>query len=54
MFDTAHSLRKELIQDVPPNDLEVCIRVLTQIRKRAEQEESARNGRARMTGKGQA
>ena len=52
MFSTAHLLRNELIQDVPQEDLEVCIRVLTQIRKRAEQgDESARNGRARVTGK---
>jgi MarR family transcriptional regulator for hemolysin len=45
IFSTAHVLRNELIQDVPLDDLETCIRVLTQIRHRAEQpadEESAR------------
>jgi MarR family transcriptional regulator for hemolysin len=50
MFNTAHILRTELIQDVPPNDLEVCIRVLGQIRKRAELNESASNGHARVAG----
>ncbi|MGI9087228.1 MAG: MarR family winged helix-turn-helix transcriptional regulator [Chthoniobacterales bacterium] len=40
MFSTAHVLRNELVQDVPPDDLEVCIRVLGQIRKRAEQDEA--------------
>src|ERR1700709_722150 len=46
IFSTAHVLRNELVQDVPPDDLDVCIRVLTQIRQRAEQEEgSTRNGR---------
>jgi MarR family transcriptional regulator, transcriptional regulator for hemolysin len=45
IFSTAHVLRNELVQDVPPDDLDVCIRVLTQIRQRAEQEEaSTRNG----------
>jgi MarR family transcriptional regulator for hemolysin len=37
IFNTAHGLRHELIDDVPANDLEACIRVLTQIRKRAEE-----------------
>ena len=36
IFNTAHGLRHELIDDVPVDDLEACIRVLTQIRKRAE------------------
>ncbi|MEY2489127.1 MAG: MarR family transcriptional regulator, transcriptional regulator for hemolysin [Verrucomicrobiota bacterium] len=37
IFDAAHGLRHELIEDVPPHDLEACIRVLTQIRAKAEQ-----------------
>lgn len=37
IFNTAHGLRHELISDIPPDDLEVCIRVLTQIQKRAEE-----------------
>lgn len=36
IFNTAHGLRHELIEDVPTHDLEACIRVLTQIRKKAE------------------
>jgi MarR family transcriptional regulator for hemolysin len=36
IFNTAHGLRHELIEDVPADDLEACIRVLTQIRKKAE------------------
>lgn len=44
IFDTAHGLRHELIEDVPADDLEACIRVLTQIREKAEQPGS-RNGR---------
>ena len=46
IFDTAHGLRHELIEDVPPDDLEACIRVLTQIRKKAEEPPaSAKNSR---------
>jgi MarR family transcriptional regulator for hemolysin len=46
IFNTAHGLRHELIEDVPPHDLEACIRVLTQIRKKAEEPAaSAKNGR---------
>ena len=37
IFNTAHGLRHELIEDVPPDDLEACIRVLTRIRKKAEE-----------------
>ncbi len=52
MFSTAHALRNELIQDVAQVDLEVCIRVLTQIRNRAEEEEkSGRNGSRSAGGK---
>jgi MarR family transcriptional regulator for hemolysin len=36
IFNAAHGLRHELIEDVPPDDLEACIRVLTRIRKKAE------------------
>jgi MarR family transcriptional regulator for hemolysin len=47
IFNTAHGLRHELIDDVPANDLEACVRVLTQIRKRAEEPAAAsKNARA--------
>jgi MarR family transcriptional regulator, transcriptional regulator for hemolysin len=47
IFNTAHCLRHELIEDVPPSDLEACIRVLTRIRKKAEEPAaSGKNGRA--------
>ena len=46
IFNTAHGLRHELIEDISPNDLEACIRVLTQIRKKAEEPAaSTKNGR---------
>lgn len=52
IFNTAHGLRHELIEDVPPDDLEACIRVLTQIRKKAEGPAvSAKNGRASSNGR---
>ncbi len=53
IFSAAHVLRNELIDDVPQDDLEICIRVLTQIRERAEREEEAgvRNGRPSLTRK---
>ena len=38
IFSAAHQLRNELIQDVPKQDLKTCMRVLTQIRAQAEQE----------------
>jgi MarR family transcriptional regulator for hemolysin len=45
IFNTAHDLRKELIQDISQRDLETCIRVLGQIRAKAEQPaNSAQNG----------
>ncbi len=48
IFNTAKGLRHELIEDVPANDLEACIRVLTQIRKKAEEPVVvAKNGRAK-------
>jgi MarR family transcriptional regulator for hemolysin len=37
IFNTAHDLRRELIADIPQRDLETCIRVLGQIRAKAEQ-----------------
>jgi MarR family transcriptional regulator for hemolysin len=37
IFNTAHDLRSELIEDIPQRDLETCIRVLTRIRQKAEQ-----------------
>jgi MarR family transcriptional regulator for hemolysin len=52
IFNTAHGLRHELINDVPANDLEACIRVLTQIRKRAEEPAVAgKNGRLAANGR---
>ncbi|HEV8184866.1 MAG TPA: MarR family transcriptional regulator [Chthoniobacterales bacterium] len=36
IFSAAHQLRDELIEDVPPRDLETCMRVLARIRERAE------------------
>src|SRR6476659_8934047 len=37
IFNTAHDLRTELIEDIPQPDLETCMRVLTRIREKAEQ-----------------
>jgi MarR family transcriptional regulator for hemolysin len=37
IFNAAHDLRKELIEDIPRRDLETCIRVLGQIKEKAEQ-----------------
>lgn len=36
IFNTAHDLRAELIEDIPQGDLETCIRVLARIREKAE------------------
>jgi MarR family transcriptional regulator, transcriptional regulator for hemolysin len=36
IFNTAHDLRAELIEDIPQGELETCIRVLTRIRDKAE------------------
>ncbi len=53
IFNTAHGLRHELIEDIPPHDLEACVRVLTQIRKKAEEPapgaKDARGGNGRRT-----
>jgi MarR family transcriptional regulator for hemolysin len=37
IFNTAHDLRTELIEDISQRDLETCMRVLTRIREQAEQ-----------------
>jgi MarR family transcriptional regulator for hemolysin len=50
IFNTAHDLRKELIEDIPQRDLETCIRVLGQIRAKAEQPANgAQNGHQELT-----
>ena len=47
IFDTARQLRHELIATVPKRDLETCMRVLTEIRERAEATDvPMKNGRA--------
>lgn len=38
IFSAAHELRDELLEGVPARDLEICMRVLTRIRERAEAE----------------
>lgn len=45
IFDTAHDLREELLNDVPKRDIQACMRVLTHIRKKAEHPNG--NGRHR-------
>ena len=37
IFNAAHDLRTELIDDIPQRDLETCLRVLSRIRDKAEQ-----------------
>jgi MarR family transcriptional regulator for hemolysin len=50
IFNTAHDLRAELIEDIPQRDLETCIRVLGQIREKAEQPANgAQNGHRDLT-----
>jgi MarR family transcriptional regulator, transcriptional regulator for hemolysin len=45
IFNTAHDLRAELVEDISQRDLETCIRVLSKIRDRAERPANgARNG----------
>jgi MarR family transcriptional regulator, transcriptional regulator for hemolysin len=49
---TAFQLRHELLEKIPPDDLQTCLRVLTEIRNRAASASSeAMNGNS-MTGKG--
>jgi MarR family transcriptional regulator, transcriptional regulator for hemolysin len=46
IFDTARQLRHELIATVPERDLQTCMRVLAQIRERAEATDvQMKNGR---------
>ena len=46
IFDTAQQLRHELIATVPKRDLQTCMRVLIQIREKAEATDShGRNGK---------
>jgi MarR family transcriptional regulator, transcriptional regulator for hemolysin len=45
IFNTAHDLRAELIEDISQRDLETCIRVLSKIRDKAERPANGvRNG----------
>jgi len=45
IFNTAHDLRAELIEDISRRDLETCIRVLSKIREKAERPANGvRNG----------
>ncbi len=41
IFATAHTLRHELLADIPPADLQTCMRVLSQVREKAEVVDSA-------------
>jgi MarR family transcriptional regulator, transcriptional regulator for hemolysin len=50
IFNTAHELRSELIQDIPQRDLETCIMVLSKIREKAERPANGvRNGHSDLT-----
>jgi DNA-binding MarR family transcriptional regulator len=50
IFNAAHDLRKELIEDIPKRDLETCIRVLGQIKEKAELPvDVAENGHRELT-----
>src|SRR5688572_20470923 len=50
IFNAAHGLRTELIENIPPRDLETCIRVLRQIRAKAEQPANiVQNGHPELT-----
>lgn len=50
---TARELRHELISRIPRRDLETCMRVLTQIREKAEQaKQQGQNGNGKRAGKG--
>ena len=50
IFNTAHDLRAELIEDISQRDLDTCIRVLSKIRAKAEQPTSGvRNGHSDVT-----
>jgi len=50
IFNAAHDLRTELIEDISKRDLEICIKVLTKIREKAERPANgARNGDSGLT-----
>ena len=50
IFNAAHDLRAELIENIPQRDLETCIRVLSKIRDKAERPANgARNGHSAVT-----
>jgi MarR family transcriptional regulator for hemolysin len=51
IFNAAHDLRAELIEDIPQRDLETCIRVLSKVREKAERPANgARNGHSELAG----
>jgi MarR family transcriptional regulator for hemolysin len=50
IFNAAHDLRTELIEDISQRDLETCIRVLAKIKEKAERPANgARNGHSDLT-----
>jgi MarR family transcriptional regulator for hemolysin len=50
IFNAAHDLRTELIEDISRRDLETCIRVLSKIKEKAERPANgARNGHSDLT-----
>jgi len=50
IFNAAHDLRTELIEDISQRDLETCIKVLAKIREKAERPANgARNGHSDLT-----
>ena len=50
IFNAAHDLRTELIEDISQRDLETCIKVLAKIREKAERPANgARNGHSGLT-----
>lgn len=50
IFNAAHDLRTELIEDISQRDLETCIKVLSKIRQKAERPANgARNGHSALT-----
>ena len=50
IFNAAHDLRTELIEDISQRDLETCIKVLSKIRQKAERPANgARNGHSELT-----
>ena len=50
IFNAAHDLRTELTEDISKPDLEICIKVLTKIRKKAERPANGvRNGHSDRT-----